>query len=290
MEITDSLVIDEPDTESVGTPIEHVELNDDGTVTFQFPQLHRPKVAIVGFASGHHFQAPFTDEKVEIWGINRLHRELPDRRWDRWFELHDLEQFYRDDQEHRNFLKEFHGPVYVRAQDYKLAREWGIENAQPFPHEVLLQAYPSYFTNTVSWLIGLAVLMEPEWLGIYGVDMAQDGLLQAEYSQQRPSCEYFIGVANGRGIPTFIPSGADLLKATHLYGYEDTGPVLEKMASRFQELGRAKERIRAEMFNHQQNIERLTGQLSQLDGAMQEVTYWRKNWLTLPAGPITMEA
>ena len=46
---------------------------------------------------------------------------------------------------------------------------------------------------------------------MYGVDMAQDTLLAAEYSEQRPSCEYFIGLAEGAGIRVDIPGGSDLL-------------------------------------------------------------------------------
>ena len=57
------------------------------------------------------------------------------------------------------------------------------------------------------------------------------------------------------------------------------------MASRFQELGQNKEQIRAQMVQMENQIEILKGQLSQMDGAMQEVTYWRKNWSTLPALP-----
>ncbi len=253
---------------------------------FDYPQRRCDRVAIVGFANGHHYQAPFGDSEVETWGLNRLWVELPDRRWDRWFELHDLNQFYANDQDHRNFLKAFPGPVYVREQDYPLALEWGIETAQPFPHRQLLQWFRPYFNNSISWLVALAITMDFNWMGLYGVDMAQDTMLQAEYSMQRPSCEYFLGIAEGRGTEIVIPGGADLLKATHLYGYEDSGPVLEKMTSRWQELGQHKERVRGQLRQMTSEFEAqklaLEGQLSNLDGAMQEVTYWRRNWLTLP--------
>ncbi len=269
-------------------PAELIEADPDGPVSFQFPTPTKPRLAIVGFATGHAHLAPFDDEQTETWGINQLWKILPDRRFDRWFELHNLDTFYRTNPEHRAFLKAFQGPVYVREQDYALALEWGIETAVPFPHRIITERFPPYFNNTISWLIALAILMNEnsdegyEWLGLYGVDMAQDHILSAEYSEQRPSCEYFVGIAAGRGIDVYIPHGADLLKATHLYGFEDSGPVLEKMMSRYQELGVAKEQIRGEMANVQAQVASLQGRLSQMDGAMQEVTYWRKNWLTLP--------
>ena len=268
------------------------EVAADDVVTFQFPRPEKKRVAIVGFATGHSHLAPYDDPETEIWGINQLWKQHADKRFTRWFELHDLDKFYRTNMEHRAFLKAFDGPVYVREQDYALALEWGIENAQPFPHNVLTAQFLPYFNNTISWLIALAILMSEtdrgeggagfEWMGLFGVDMAQDSMLQAEYSQQRPSCEYFIGIATGRGIEVFMPDGADLLKATHLYGYEDSGPVLEKMVSRYTELGQMKEQVRGQLLALQQQAKALEGQLSQFDGAMQEVTYWRKNWLTLP--------
>lgn len=262
-------------------PWTDAEVTDDGaTLTFEFPQPTSSKVAIVGFASGHHFQAPFVQDDVEIWGINRLHAALPDRRWTRWFELHDLGRFYRDDEEHKQFLRDFDGPVYVREQDYLLAREWGIDTAVPFPHRLVLDAFRPYFTNTVSWLLALAIMMDFDWLGIYGVDMAVDNVLQAEYGEQRPSCEWLIGIAEGRGMHVEIPPGSDLLKASHLYGYQDAGPMIEKMGARFQELGRAKEQIRAQVAEHERQAELLKGQLSQFDGSMQELAYWKKNHLT----------
>jgi hypothetical protein len=262
-------------------------------VTDQFPKPAAKRLAIVGFAAGTAHLAPFDDEDTEIWGINQLHKLLPGKRFTSWFELHDLDTFYRTNPEHKEFLAAFDGPVYVRSQDLALAQSWGIEGAVSFPHQVLLDRFPPYFTNTISWLLALAILMSEndrsdggdgyEWIGMYGVDMAVDTVLQAEYGSQRPSCEYFLGIATGRGIQVFIPHGADLLKSTHLYGFEDSGVVMEKMGSRFQELGRLKEQVRGEIMGRETQVEALKGQLSQLDGAMQEIGYWRKNWITPPA-------
>ena len=293
--------VSDPVNSTVGDVPESVTVDADAAVqveerTFQFPVPKKKKLAIVGFATGHAHLAPFDDPDVEIWGINQLWKILPDRRFDAWFELHDLETFYRTNDDHRAFLKAFEGPVYVRAQDYPLALEWGIENAIPYPDELILDRFRPYFNNTISWLLALAIMVNGndrstggdgyEWMGLYGIDMAQDHLLQAEYSEQRPSCEYFIGLAEGQGIEIYMPHGADLLKATHLYGYEDSGPVMEKMGARFQELGANKEQIRAQLLQLKAQEKTLDGQLSQMDGAMQEVTYWRKNWLTLMATPV----
>lgn len=269
-------------TDFDGDPVQEMPEAGD-VVEFAFPTLTKQRVAIVGFASGHAHKAPFADTDVETWGINQLWKVLPDRRWDRWFELHSLYDFYHANPGHQDWLRNFQGPVYVREQDYALALEWGIDTAQPFPHRVLLEQFRPYFNNTVSWLLALAIMMRPEWLGIYGVDMAQDHLLQAEYSEQRPSCEYFVGLAEALGIDVTIPGGSDLLKATHLYGYEDSGPVMEKMQSRFIELGANMDTLKAQLQQLDAQAEQLRGTMSAMEGARQEVGYWRKNWLTLPA-------
>ena len=134
---------DAPDSESVGADAD-VEVEE---VTFQFPDPLQKRVAIVGFATGHAHLAPFDDPNTEIWGLNQLWKVLPERRFDRWFELHDLDLFYRSNAEHRAFLKAFDGPVYVRGQDYALALEWGIENAVPFPDEIVVSQF--FRTSTI---------------------------------------------------------------------------------------------------------------------------------------------
>lgn len=253
-----------------------------GSVEFQFPTLDKPKVAIVGFALGTVHKAPYSDDGVEKWGINQLWK-VTDKPFDRWFELHSLYDFYHANAGHKEFLRDFKGPVYVREQDYALALEWGIGTAQPFPHRILVEQFRPYFTNTVSWLIALAIMMRPEWLGLYGVDMAQDHLLANEYSEQRPSCEYFLGIAEGAGIQLQIPNGCDLLGSTSLYGYEDSGRAMEKMTSRFQELETNRQQLAAQASQLESQLSQVRGTMEAMKGAQQEVTYWRKNWLTLPA-------
>ena len=251
-------------------------------VNFEFPTLLKPKVAIVGFALGTVHKAPYSDDGVEKWGLNQLWK-VTDKKFDRWFELHSLYEFYHANPGHQDFLRAFEGPVYVREEDYGLALEWGISTAQPFPHRILTEQFRPYFTNTVSWLIALAIMMHPEWLGLYGVDMAVDHLLSNEYQEQRPSCEYFLGVAEGAGIQLQIPNGSDLLGSTHLYGYEDSGRVLEKMTVRYQELETNKHQLRGQASQLEAQLQQVRGTIETMNGAQKETEYWRKNWLTLPA-------
>jgi len=239
------------------------------------------RVCIVGFADGHRDHAPFGEPDMEFWGINRLHAVLPDREWTRWFELHDLDRFYKDDEEHKRFLKAADFPVYVRGQDLKLAAEWGID-AVAFPKDDMIAQFEPYFTNTVSWLLAYAISLEFEEIQLYGVDMAQDTLQHAEYRQQRPSCEWLIGLAQGRGINIVLPPGSDLLKASHLYGFDDD-VYRRKLEARGQELSQRKENIRTEMKQHQERAEFLGYRISELDGALQEMQYQLTNLITRSA-------
>ena len=50
----------------------------------------RPKVAIIGFATGKE-SAPYDDTDFEIWGCNEMHMAPEVKRIDVLFELHDLD-------------------------------------------------------------------------------------------------------------------------------------------------------------------------------------------------------
>jgi hypothetical protein len=54
-------------------------------------------------------------------------------------------------------------------------------------------------------------------IGVFGCDYATG----SEYGPQRGSAEYWLGVAEGRGVQVCLPPGCDLLNKPHLmYGYQ----------------------------------------------------------------------
>ncbi len=180
-------------------------------------ELVRPatkKVAIIGYAPTVN-ETPFDDESWEIWGINSLYRHIggvPFSRFSRWFEIHSKEYLQKTDPEHWEKLKEFK-KVYMTEHHPE------IPGSERYPLEAVLDKLrcERYFTNSISYMIALAIAEGYEEIGIYGVDMA----VGTEYEHQRPSCEYFIGIAHGLGIQLHIPQASDLLKALWLYGFED---------------------------------------------------------------------
>jgi hypothetical protein len=70
-----------------------------------------------------------------------------------------------------------------------------------------------YFTAGFSYALALAIYQRATEIDIWGCT-GDD-----EYEDQRPSAEFWLGVAVGRGIPIAIRDKSQLLKIDCLYGY-----------------------------------------------------------------------
>jgi hypothetical protein len=116
---------------------------------------------------------------------------------------------HKTNKEHMEGLRSMECPVYMQEKFED------IPSSVAYPLEQMIREFGQYFTNSISYMLALAIHEGFEEIHIYGVDMAWMG----EYSGQRPSCEYFIGIAIGRGIRIHIPDQSDLLKARFFYGY-----------------------------------------------------------------------
>jgi len=223
--------------------------------------VERTKVAIVGFTESRK-DAPYDDPEWEVWGLNNLHLYgMP--RMDRWFDLHDLDTV-RKDAAHVNWLKTTDVPVYM----WEPQEEW--PTSKPFPKAEVLAAFRPYFTNSISWMVALALLEGFTTIGVWGVDMAQT----TEYGGQRPSCEYFLGLAEGRGVEIVIAEQSDLLKTAALYGAEDNTALRRKLEARDEEL-------KAKLSEAEAAIEQAMSVRYQLLGAIESNTYIKNVW-TMP--------
>lgn len=178
------------------------------------------KIAIVGFARPHRDLAPYADESWEIWGVNDAWSFMP--RADRWFEVHSQyihEWEVRRAAGHMDFLANFAGPV-VMVEHYD-----HIPNSVAFPlEEAIKDLGRVYFTSSIAYMLAMAIMERPDEIGIWGVDMAS----QTEYQQQRPCCEWMIGLAEGRGIKVTLPEGCKLMQG-RVYGRGDLNPGGEKI-------------------------------------------------------------
>ena len=228
-----------------------------------------PAVHIVGFAPSWE-ETPW-DSGADLWGMNALHKVAGDKPWTMWFQLHDIDEHHKlDKDEHIQWLVESGIPVVMWPEHIG---KYDIPNAVPYPRDEVLAYFGKYFTNTVSWMLAVAILEGRKKIGVYGVDMAQD----SEYGHQRPSCEYFLGWAKGLGIEIELPEASDLLTAPFLYGMEDPGPMRKKLMRRQKELTARRVQMEGQLNQLQQAHQ-------QVLGALEDTNYYLRTW-TLEGGP-----
>lgn len=171
----------------------------------------RKKVAIVGFAESTRHLAPYDDDSYEIWAMNQLYRHIP--RATRWWEMHRRQDFLADQVPGTDYLKwlqECPIPIYMvdKFED--------IPNSVRYPIEDMEAKFGNYFMSTISYMFALAIIEGFEEISIWGIDLSHD----SEYEYQKPSAEYFLGIAIGRGITVRIPEQSALLRGQYKYGYE----------------------------------------------------------------------
>lgn len=251
------------------------------------------KIAICGCSDSKDL-APFNDKSWEIWGVNNLFHHIP--RYDRWFEIHNIT---------RNEAGEWmrRGQTNFRGQDINayvkdlakmkctvyMQRKWDdIPGSTSYPIEAVKKRFGSvlgwygyipegvqddqmnyrlYGTNTVTYMILLAIMEGATHIGIWGVDMAVD----TEFFHQRPSCEYALGVAIGMGIKVYVPAEADLLKCVYLYGFEEklNDEWISKLNKMRESMGKREKKAVHEMKDNEQVLHRS-------DGARRVITHMRK--------------
>jgi hypothetical protein len=191
-------------------------------------ETKKDKVIILGYCPYTLADVPWNLPDFEYWGMNDLYLNIP--KADRWFEMHIRELIEKSlrNQEHLHWLKTAQIPIYM------IQKHDDIPMSKEYPLQKILKEfqYGNYLTNSCSFMIALAILEGFKEIRIYGIDMASDRLLDREYGFQRPSCEYWLGVAAGRGIKIFIPPKSDLLKKAYLYGYEEDAEKRVKIEAR----------------------------------------------------------
>jgi|GEM_PF-2915806 len=278
------------------------------------PGTYRPhdvephKISIIGFTNGR-LEADWGDKTpgVEVWGLNNLHM-MEDIDWDRcerWFDVHATETIgVGDNTGHVDWLaKQTERVIYMKTPNPE------IVGSVRFPHESIVAAYGGvrYWTNSISWMLGLAGLemrdsldVYVKWLrdaqvirdngddptevlgprpphpeiGVFGVDMAQE----TEYGAQRPSCEWIIGLLTGLGYKITIGNSSDLLKTAALYGIEDDGPMQQMLKLRQVEARKEIDSLAVQRSQIVNQLGQLDGRVAYLNGNFAEQEYWLNRW------------
>jgi hypothetical protein len=234
-------------------------------------QLQR-QVAIVGFADSW-VRTPWENPHLDLWGLNSLHKIAQDKPWSAWFQLHDLDTHHGKDDEHLGWLASREIPIYMFPEHAVKYRD-RIPMVTDYPKEEILKFFDTdYFTNSISWMIALAIYQDYNHIGVYGVDMAQT----TEYREQRPSCEFFLGWAKGAGIDIVIPDDSDLLKTSHLYGLEESRGHIKRLKARMQKVQEQRAQVESQI-NQGQSV------LNQLIGQQENMNYVLQTWTSNPEG------
>lgn len=230
------------------------------------------RFAIVGYTPTMTEALPLLDDPTwAVWGMNNLHAQPAvagmASKFDEWFDLHPAGSIVQD-QQHAEWLAR--GSDGVPVWTWEPKPEW--PNAKRYPREEITARFGRYFTNTVSWQVALALLRimahSPDGarapagsaIAIFGVDMATS----SEYAAQRPSVEYFLGIAAGAGVEVILPERSDLLKCAQLYGETDGG-FRAMLDERREILSKQLAEHEGLVAQHQANVHALRGALEQVN-------------------------
>lgn len=258
------------------------------------------------------------DDNVEIWGINNLFDSQIVRdnikRFTRWFDIHSRQEtpeFTANTQDGRReieFLNTLNIPVYVQEL-------WGdVKNEVLFPAQEIIEFFKSnfdkaYFSSTASWLVAFAIYeawkeSEGDWskckwsrIEIYGVNMGMGWRqgIENEYSVQRPSCEWILGIIHGlkmagASIDLYIPRKSTLLNYYNNYGFETEFEhrfvvhANERRAYLKAQIDAIEERKRVMASSFNQQMAQLEAQLNTMRGSLTESDYLRSAWVHVNDG------
>lgn len=178
--------------------------------------------------------APWNDDGIEQWiGLNDAH-QLSFMHMDkitRWYQIHQKGRYMRQnpryDIDHWAWLqKKQPFPIYMQRHDPEVPSSVAV----PL-EEISKRFFSGRFTrgiayqrilemgSTFSYVIPMAIMEGAQRVEFYGVELAQE----VEYMEQRPSTEFWMGIASANGVEIHVPRVTKVLKA-HFYGYDHPKP------------------------------------------------------------------
>ncbi len=221
------------------------------------------KLAIVGTASSMA-QTPWHDKTFDIWTIQAAVTYPEFKRADIFFEMH-----RRDYWNHPNVMSRFEKieqPVYMQDKNPE------VKNSIKYPLDEIIEHFngcvgKKYFTSTIAYMLALAIYKQYGHIALFGIHMLDD----SEYGMQRQACEYWIGIANGRGVDVFVTSESAITTCPYLYGYETEPAVVKDAKERILGLQKGIEQ-------YQQEINTKQNDLQQQIGAIKDCEYFIKRY------------
>lgn len=229
--------------------------------------MQRPRIAILGSAPSSVKLAPFADKNWQIWVCSpaNLPQKLP--RIDVWFEMHSwsLEDKKIKNPPYYNWLKrqpkvvmqqvdpEFPGSVAYPLNEVRKRWPWGSKY---------------FMTSSPAEMMAMALLYEPEVIGLWGIDMAG----ASEWQVQRPGLHYWMEQADKQGCAVIAPGEADILCPPPIYGFCESTHMWRKLRAR-------KAELEGRMAQAEQQIQNLQQTKLILQGAHESTVYEMRTWL-----------
>lgn len=163
-------------------------------------------------------------EPWELWGVNNIHTKFPDVTFSKWFEIHDIKMqrgtFLRRGYSHYPPASENSVHDYLKGLDdlgipVYMQRKWArVKKSIAYPHDKIVEEFGSYMGCSIAWMTALAIQQKADMIGFFGIHLTGN-----EYYYQRPSTEYMIGIAEGRGIGITIDESSRLLHGNYEYAF-----------------------------------------------------------------------
>lgn len=228
------------------------------------------KIALIGTAPSSINLAPYEDESWEIWACSPGTMEVP--RVTQLFEMHRyVPGGVSFPLEYVDYLKHFTGDIWMT----EVVKD--IPTSQKLPWEELVEKYgPYFFTSSLSWMMALAIEMNPKEIGLWGVDMAST----EEYTDQKLGCQYFATLAIAQGIKVSTPLESDLFRPNPLYGVCQSSHAWIKQTEKVKEYNGQIANIEELLRINEKNLDFARGAKADLDyhmkvyyGSMENTDY-----------------
>ena len=154
-------------------------------------------------------ETPFNDG--EVWAVNNVHiyREV-----DLVIDIH-LHCLYPKLEKDKQSIAE------IKEKGIQMMSREVIPDmpgSMKYPLEEIMEEFDTdYFGSGIDYIIALAIYRGATEIHVYGVMMAKG----SEYFEQKPSVEFWLGIAKGRGIKVVVHGESSILKTKNciLYGY-----------------------------------------------------------------------
>ena len=231
-------------------------------------EIVKKPLCIVGTAASH-VDAPWDDDTFEMWTVSGLLVNGPGHRIDRVFELHPWWEL-RSMLALITELEQLPMPIYMQEVSDE------IPTSVKYPHDEIKRMFhldcmgPSlYATNTITWMILLAIYEGYRDFSLFGVHMAHE----MEYAYQRSSCSWALGIIHGymlQGLPytLHIADGSELLRAKYEYGFHQPTKLMMHATNRVQ-------RYAAGVDQTNEQMEKLKQARWRTEGGKIEAEHWK---------------